>query len=233
MQLHYFTEFNAKSIISLILMCSLQIESLLEVSLQRRRNNYANGMQFKLDNSITTKLQAVATYFKSITSMMVHPVWKIIRSTTIYVPLFLPLFSHRIIVAGNKSNLGVVYVRTVWISEVFLYNSNTMKWHYELKQHQRRCCRVGSWGTNFNQHHHGRSREGHWHQMSVREASGNSNAAQGLLDKTPLFGGHDDVDDLTLDEMRLKFLEKKEMYFSLRLLLKISIQRKLERNEVT
>ena len=75
-QLHYFTEFNAKSIIiSLILMCSLQIESLLEVSLQRR-NNYANGMQFKLDNSITTKLQAVATHFKSITSMMMHPVWK-------------------------------------------------------------------------------------------------------------------------------------------------------------
>ena len=73
-QLHYFTEFNAKSIISLILMCSLQIESLLEVSLQRRRNNYANGMQFKLDNSITTKLQAVATHFKSITSMMMHPV---------------------------------------------------------------------------------------------------------------------------------------------------------------
>ena len=77
-QLHYFTVFNAKSIIiSLILMCSLQIESLLEVSLQRRRNNYANGMQFKLDNSITTtKLQAVATHFKSITSMMMHPVWK-------------------------------------------------------------------------------------------------------------------------------------------------------------
>ena len=76
-QLHYFTEFNAKSIIiSPILMCSLQIESLLEVSLQRRRNNYANGMQFKLDNSITTKLQAVATHFKSITSMMMHPVWK-------------------------------------------------------------------------------------------------------------------------------------------------------------
>ena len=69
--------------------------------------------------------------------------------------------------------------------------------------------------------------------MSVREASGNSNAAQGLLDKTPLFGGHDDVDDLTLDEMRLKFLDKKEMYFSLQFLLKISTQRKLERNEVT
>ena len=45
--------------------------------------------------------------------------------------------------------------------------------------------------------------------MSVREASGNSNAAQGLLDKTPLFGGHDDVDDLTLDEMRLKILAER------------------------
>ena len=69
--------------------------------------------------------------------------------------------------------------------------------------------------------------------MSVREASGNSNAAQGLLDKTPLFGGHDDVDDLTLDEMRLKILEKEEMYFSLRLLLKISKETMCERNEVT
>ena len=68
--------------------------------------------------------------------------------------------------------------------------------------------------------------------MSVREASGNSNAAQGLLDKTPLFGGHDDVDDLTLDEMRLKILEKEEMYFSLRLLLKISKETMYERNEV-
>ena len=112
-QLHYFTEFNAKSIIiSLILMCSLQIESLLEVSLQRR-NNYANGMQFKLDNSITTKLQAVATSFQIHHVNDDAPCMEIIRSTTIYVPLFLPLFSHRIIVAGNKSNLGVVYVRTV------------------------------------------------------------------------------------------------------------------------
>ena len=90
---------------------------------------YANGMQFKLDNSITTKLQAVATYFKSITSMMVHPVWKIIRSTTIYVPLFLPLFSHRIIVAGNKSNLGVVYYERCefprFFSTIVLWNDTT------------------------------------------------------------------------------------------------------------
>ena len=112
-QLHYFTEFNAKSIIiSLILMCSLQIESLLEVSLQRR-NNYANGMQFKLDNSIT-KLQAVASRFKSITSMLKHPVMQaIIRSTTIYVLrtiVFTPILSsyYR---GGNKSNLGVIYYR--------------------------------------------------------------------------------------------------------------------------
>ena len=89
MQLHYFTEFNAKSIIiSHILMCSLQIESLLEISLQRRRNNYANGMQFKLDNSITTKSQAVATSFQIHHVNGDAPCMEIIRSITIYVPLF-------------------------------------------------------------------------------------------------------------------------------------------------
>ena len=190
-------------------------------------------MQFKLDNSITTKLQAVATSFQihhvndDAPCMENNSFYYHLR-TIVFTPILSSYYS-----GGKQIKFRRRLLRTVWISEVFLYNSNTMKWHYELKQHQRRCCRVGSWGTNFNQHHHGRSREGHWHQMSVREASGNSNAAQGLLDKTPLFGGHDDVDDLTLDEMRLKFLEKKEMYFSLRLLLKISIQRKLERNEVT
>ena len=53
-----------------------------------------------------------------------------------------------------------------------------------------------------------------------------------FLTRPPLFGGHDDVDDLTLDEMRLKFLAKEEMYFSLRLLLKISKETMYERNEV-
>ena len=99
-----FYSINAKSIISHILMCSLplQIESLLEVCLQRR-NDYANGMQFKLHNSFT-KLQAVTTRFKSITSMLMHPVWQqfVLLPFTYCVPLFLPLFSHRIIVAGTN-----------------------------------------------------------------------------------------------------------------------------------